>query len=499
MRATAPKLILAAVAAIALAIPLAPSAVASAGQATATIDGRTPELTKKDGGGWTTSLGITNLTDGELIFTLDATGQKKSVCSPTASPASVSGPEHVAVAVTIPVSCSVESKKFAFELTASVDGQTEVFSVTAVEKTADPDPTEWKALAVFPIVLLLSLVFFFVLVWKHVTPKRLAKTTADISEEVAHEKTREAQRKAEHTELPLKAAAEKEAAGAAATEDAAEDLQEDAIEAEGQETWMDVNLAPLANLGATWSFAGSPISSITVGGGLLTAIFASEGSVKALLDVDKAPSLALSVVGVAISTALIAAAPLVLASMAVTPDKATPREQFNSVAGIRVAASFSLAAALGLLWVVYRTGVGLELSQAGDRWLKLAFFLAAALTVVYGIRGTFQTLRLGLLPPRAAGPTDTQKAIELFEKILKQLVPSGQRAAVTSTAQQIESDLPEGATLAEATSMAATAYFSAPSIDNAKVIEALDLATEVGNLLSEPAQAAPAEQPTAMI
>jgi hypothetical protein len=316
----------------------------------------------------------------------------------------------------------------------------------AAGASASPPPTtEWKALGAFPIFLIVFLVLFFTVAWKHVTPGKFTGTS-------------------EH------------------------------------ETWIDVTRAPLKHLAATWTLSGSPITSVTAAGGLLTAIFANDGTLKAILGVEKAPPLSLAIVGAAISGALIAAAPLALAALNVTPDKKSPRNQYASVAGIRVASSLSMAAALGLIFVVYRTGLEVGMSQTAERWLTAAALLAGALAITYGLRATFQTLRLGLIAPPAAGKSETLTAIELFEKILKQLVPSGQSEAVTMTAKKIEADVPQGASPAEATILAADAYRDEPMIDNALVMKAMNLAASLeSDLVAEPDPQALAATPSAMI
>ena len=239
-----------------LSIALAPAS-ASAEPATATIDSRAPALAKVDGGGWTTSVGLTNLTDDEA--TLEVTPKTADPgCTLTPDKAKLPAAEHTTVNVGIAAGCKSPDDGIDFDVKATGEGAAQAtFAVTAAPKpdeTAEPD---WGQLWALPIALgaLLLAAFVFYGVW-------------------------DARDREEHR------------------------LNE-----------------PLVGLDDAWKFSDSWVTNVTILGGILTTIFGSSEVVKALLGEDVDRSIALLTVGSVLAAALVAAGPIVLFATTTKPPK----------------------------------------------------------------------------------------------------------------------------------------------------------------------------------
>lgn len=161
MRLDTPKRGLSVLATLLVALSLLSPATAMAGQVIATIDSRAPELKEDPGGGWSTEIGITNLTDGSLTLAVTAKDTKGGACEPELDKSAVVKPaEHSSVEVTIPQACAVD-KSFAFAVTATAAEGNQRFDISSSIKPVEKGSTSWIALIAFPIAFVLGLLALF--------------------------------------------------------------------------------------------------------------------------------------------------------------------------------------------------------------------------------------------------------------------------------------------------------------------------------------------------
>ncbi|HWM62657.1 MAG TPA: hypothetical protein VNP96_01555 [Solirubrobacterales bacterium] len=135
-------------------LALAVAATALAAPAQVTIDTREVDLAKS-GDDWTASIGLTNLTDREIVFEVPPVGDGGN-CDPTLdNEGKLPDSEHKAFTVTIPSTCDVDEEKgIEFRVEGTTSG-TEV--AAAFDVTAGPEPEEdpeWSALRAFLYVLI---------------------------------------------------------------------------------------------------------------------------------------------------------------------------------------------------------------------------------------------------------------------------------------------------------------------------------------------------------
>ena len=122
---------------------LTPPAVAA--PAVLTLDGDEVTLEKVDSGGWKTSVGLTNITDGDVTLVVSP---KTAPCTLKPDRASVPRATHVDVAVSIPETCGAAST---FAFTVGAQGGTP-FDVTAASGEEDVDWTPLMLFLVAPFV-----------------------------------------------------------------------------------------------------------------------------------------------------------------------------------------------------------------------------------------------------------------------------------------------------------------------------------------------------------
>ena len=126
------------------------SVARSAGVAAVTIDSRSPALEELKGGGWTTSLGFTNLTAEKVNLTAKASDSADIGCDLKPDKTSLPAAEHSTVVVKVPAGCKVGKDGFDFNVSATgASTQPVSFVVTAAPKPEASKP-EWGALWAFP-------------------------------------------------------------------------------------------------------------------------------------------------------------------------------------------------------------------------------------------------------------------------------------------------------------------------------------------------------------
>ena len=118
-----------------------------------TIDSRSPTLAESDRGGWTASLGFTNLTTNAVSLTAKATDTADRGCGLALDHTQLPAAEHTAVTITVPAGCKVGKDGIDFTVSADAASPAPVsFAVTAAPKPDTKKP-EWKALWAFVIAL----------------------------------------------------------------------------------------------------------------------------------------------------------------------------------------------------------------------------------------------------------------------------------------------------------------------------------------------------------
>ncbi len=360
------------------------------------IDKRATEF-EKAGSGWVVKVGFTNLTDERIDLDAPPVGSGGK-CDPTLdNEAKLPKQEHREFKVTLPAGCEIgEQKAFVFRIEASVPDTTApiAFAVTAEAGKAGAE-TEWDALYWFLYafgLLLLVAAGCLAYLWRR---------------------------------------------------------------KEKAPPWT-----PLKGLGGAYSFKESWISNVTVGAGLLTGVLGSSGVVDALLGKDSKDAIALATVGAAIAVAMIAAAPLVLEATRVK-DRSKPAgggaqkpnesatempKDYYSLGGMVLASVVPLAAAFGELWVVYRSGRGLDLGGV-EQDLWIFFALGAILLATYAFRVLPRTVRTGLIDPPPPKPSDTIAAanliIEQMKASFKVTVGEAQAAKVQEIVEEAREELGE--------------------------------------------------------
>jgi hypothetical protein len=126
---------------------------ASAAAAVTTLDKSKVKLERASDGGWSTTVGMTNLTDARLKVSVKPLSAN---CGPQIGDGTAELPpaEHHDLTVAIPSTCEA-SDGFSFTLEAQGDGVGRSFRITATPATASPN---WSALDSFGWTLLASLV-----------------------------------------------------------------------------------------------------------------------------------------------------------------------------------------------------------------------------------------------------------------------------------------------------------------------------------------------------
>jgi hypothetical protein len=121
-----------------------------------TIDTRSPALTKAENGGWTVSLGFTNLTNAPIVLDAEPDAPDNG-CDLTLAPSRVRVAEHLDVTVSVPAGCKVGTDGFDF----TVSGAGQEFEVSAAPKP-DPSEPEWDALYGFVGALVVAVVLVLI-------------------------------------------------------------------------------------------------------------------------------------------------------------------------------------------------------------------------------------------------------------------------------------------------------------------------------------------------
>ena len=197
----------------------------------------------------------------------------------------------------------------------------------------------------------------------------------------------------------------------------------------------------LENLEASWSFTDSWASNLTFVAAFATAIFGSAEVVKVALGEDADSSIALATVGGAVAAAFAGAGPVVLTALK------SWRDGTNTPLGVLCAAAFTLAGALGELWILDETGRNLDLGGM-ESYLTGALVLAAVLLVAYAVSTLYQLLR------EAAAPEEVGDTIRAAEMIVKALQASVAARAAEADAT-VEPAAQEAALEAERETIAA--------------------------------------------
>jgi hypothetical protein len=353
-----------AVAALLIAGATAPAVQAAA--ATMSLDDAQPALTAQ-GKGWTTSVGLTNLTTGGLAVSARSArpGCALTVGSDELPRFPIPRGQHVKVKVNVPAGCKADDGAFSFTVAATGTASAFTITPTAPEQT----PPQWWHLLAFPIALLALGLGGCRLLDRWPPPKAGDNAPAG-----------------EGHDLPTG-----RAPGAKSTPPAATGttLRPPTTTDKARDKWRTLTLkeklrAPLPSLPATWSFKDSWATNLTVIGALLTGVFGSADVVKAFLGEDADSAIALATVGSAVATGFVGAGAIVMSTLRNGESQVT-------AGGLVLAAAVTTAGAFGQLWVGFWSGWELDLGGA-QYGLMAALVAAMALLVGYWWRTFTLTL-----------------------------------------------------------------------------------------------------------
>jgi hypothetical protein len=211
------------------------------------LDSGDVALTESTGGGWTTSVGLTNLTSAPLAVQPQPAVPQVGCAPHLDHSATLPAAQHTTFKVTVPAACDLTGKKLTLNLVAGTGTSATTLPITAALAAKKPRKPDWEALWWFAATLggglLLSLLAF--VTWD---PTHGAKRRLDQA-------------------LPY--------------------------------------------VGASWSFGGSWASNVTVAGGLLGGVLGSSSLLKQVLGDNSEGALALVTIAGAISAALIGAAGII--------------------------------------------------------------------------------------------------------------------------------------------------------------------------------------------
>lgn len=154
-----------AIAAMTLLLVSTPGAPAA--PASVTIDDLAPVLEEKDGGGFKVSLGLTNLTDGQIDISAAAQGKKHCVLE--LDKTQLRSAEHTPVTLSAPTTCKAE-EGLPIELSTGAGAPVaQTFSIVPkakAEPNAKPDWYQLWAFAIALVVIMALLVIFYSCCWK---------------------------------------------------------------------------------------------------------------------------------------------------------------------------------------------------------------------------------------------------------------------------------------------------------------------------------------------
>ena len=331
--------------------------------ASVTIDDVEPELTEADDGGWTASLGFTNLTDAEITLAVAAV-EPRTGCEPTLDDPKLLPAAHADVKLKLPAGCNAGEDRVAVAVTTEPPGLAR-FSVSAKAADEEPGPN-WEHLLVFPVGLVLAFGFVWG-TWRMWCPP--PNTQDGIRPNPG---------------------------------DASSMLEAN------KPPWN----GPLEFLDATYSFKESWVSNVTALGAVLTGVFGSSDVIEAALGADAKDSIGLAIIGAAIAVGFIAAGTVIPLAL-----KAGNAKSFT-VIGILLGATVTLAGAVGELYVMAVTGLELDFGAAKWVLLPLAFVLALVLLYAYARTALRATLNQGHTRPKDE-PSDAVEAAEMIVAALK--------------------------------------------------------------------------------
>lgn len=336
-----------------LLLALAPPAPASATTSHLTVNTLKPDLEKAESGsGSKVELEFTNITDGPAILSVTVPGQ--SGCTPTFSREDLPPNQLTPVEVEIPAgTCDTGSGALKLNVRAELTG--EAFQEFTVEPGGSgPGKPQWKALFLFPILLLLGLAVAANFLFRRWKPPGDTK------------------KKAGPTRDKLRCRFCRQ----------------------------------LVGVDSTWKFNDNWATNVTAAGALLTGLFGAT-TAKAFLGEDAESLTALATVGAAISVALVAAAPIVvLATKSYAPYKKKPGD-FFTVGGILLGGVVVSAAAIGQLGIIAWSALELEIGIAAKGAIAIAFVIGAVLVTVYACRS------LKVLVDRGTAERPKEPAAEL--------------------------------------------------------------------------------------
>ena len=135
---------------------------ASAAPALVAIDDAAPVLQQADDGGWTGTLGLTNLTVDALQLSAAPVDATDADCRPELSKAAIAAAQLSELELTVPSACETTDGSVEFTVTATGETTQDVQVTADLQQGDDPD---WSQLKSFVFALPVAVVALFAVFW----------------------------------------------------------------------------------------------------------------------------------------------------------------------------------------------------------------------------------------------------------------------------------------------------------------------------------------------
>ena len=344
---------------------IAPTGVAAADPAQVTLDSEKVTLAKESAGGWSATVGLTNVTDGPVAVVARSA---KPGCALTVNDGSSFGlpaAKHTDVTVGIPAACDAGADAQGFAFTVGPDPP----KLAATAKASSTE-VDWTPLVAFLVAVAAALLVVGVVlgVWWG--------QADDDNKTHVREKTKS------HAKHGLGRAL--------------------------QSFWFFL-FTPLDGLNDSWSFKDSWVTNVTAGSGLVITVLGSADVLKAVLGDTAEETLGVITVAAAIALALTGAAGVIVLTVK------RPASEFVTVSGLLVASAIAFGAAAGQVWAIALLLGRLDLGSIGDVAVWVAVGLATVLLIAYAFTSLIGLLTEGTIPPQqwplsAVVPTEVYSA-----------------------------------------------------------------------------------------
>ncbi len=324
---------------------------AQSASGTVTIDEEAQLVKAVDGTSTLTAVLTVSGVPGPTVVSIDVADHDEGTCVPYSLPVVRTG-VSTKVSIKLPVTCEVsdaQTLEFTTYPLGSVVSTPSGTTIVAETTTEDPSPAYVKLLWGFGIGATLAIAFTLIAWW--LGPDGKGKGTS--------------------WKLP-------------------------------DSSWGKGMFNPLPGLDTKWSWSDSQLSNMTVAAGVFTGLLGSTGVLEKILGDNGDGPVAVVVVAAALSTALVAAAPLILGIARKEEDTYVSSDAPNNyiVIGVLAATAMVGAASLGSILTIALTmwdGSGIDRG-----WIGVGAGAAALLVIAHGSTSMRRTIKIGLLVPKPA-------------------------------------------------------------------------------------------------